>query len=144
MSFHSPSTSSRCNEDKVEESSFIVKPYCKNKLKDASLDYAVIEYVDSSMLSPGPVPAEESKDPFKYLYYIFLKFYKSRIVFITKFCKIYPILCSPQTYLPTRAIEQDRGQDYLDMSGLTLVNLETFNVSSVEDSPPPPTPPKRE
>ena len=45
---------------------------------------------------------------------------------------------------PTRAIEQDRGQDYLDMSGLTSVNLETFNVSSVEDSPPPLTPPKRE
>ena len=30
------------------------------------------------------------------------------------------------------------------MSGLTSVNLETFNVLSVEDSPPPPTPPKRE
>ena len=65
LSFYSPSTSSRRNEDVVEESSFMVKPYCKNKLKDASLDYAVIEYVDLSMLSPGPVPTEESKDPFK-------------------------------------------------------------------------------
>ena len=65
LSFCSPSTSSRCNEDRVEESSFIVKPYCKSKSKDASLDYAVIEYINSSMLSPGLVPTKESKDPFK-------------------------------------------------------------------------------
>ena len=65
LSFRSPSTSSRRNEDIVEESSFRVKPYYKNKLKDASLDYVVIEYVDSSTLSPGPVPTKESKDPFK-------------------------------------------------------------------------------
>ena len=65
LSFHSPSTSSRSNEDRVEESSFIIKPYCKNKPKDASLDYSVIEYIDSSTLSPGLVLAEESKDPFK-------------------------------------------------------------------------------
>ena len=65
LSFHSPSTSSRCNENRAEESSFIANPYCKSKPKDASLDYAVIEYVDSSTLSPGPVPTEESKDPFK-------------------------------------------------------------------------------
>ena len=65
LSFRSPSTSSRRNEDKVEESSFIVKPHCKNKPKDASLDYAGIEYIDSSTLSPGLVLAEKSKDPFK-------------------------------------------------------------------------------
>ena len=65
LSFHSPSTSSRHNENIVEESSFMVKPYCKSKPKDASLDYAVIEYVNSSKLSPGLVPTEESKDPFK-------------------------------------------------------------------------------
>ena len=65
LSFHSPSTSSSRNEDRVEESSFIIKPYCKSKPKDASLDYAVIEYVDSSTLSPDPVLTEESKDPFK-------------------------------------------------------------------------------
>ena len=65
LSFCSPSTSSRCNEDIVEESSFMVKPYCKSKPKDASLDYAVIEYVDSSTLSPGPILTKESKDPFK-------------------------------------------------------------------------------
>ena len=65
LSFYNPSTSSRRNEDIVEESSFMVKPYCKSKPKDACLDYAVIEYVDSSMLSPGPVPTKESKDPFK-------------------------------------------------------------------------------
>ena len=65
LSFRSPSTSSRCNENRVEESSFNANPYCKSKPKDASLDYAVIEYVDSSTLSPGPVPTKESKDPFK-------------------------------------------------------------------------------
>ena len=65
LAFLSPSTSSRWNEDIVEESSFMVKPYCKSKPKDASLDYAVIEYVDSSMLSPGLIPTKESKDPFK-------------------------------------------------------------------------------
>ena len=65
LSFRSPSTSSRRNEDKVEESPFMVKPYCKSKPKDASIDYAVIEYVDSSMLSPDPILTEESKDPFK-------------------------------------------------------------------------------
>ena len=65
LSFRSPSTSSRHNEDIVEESSFMVKPYCKNKLKDASLDYVVIEYIDSSTLSPGLVPTEENRDPFK-------------------------------------------------------------------------------
>ena len=65
LSYYSPSTSSRCNENKTLESSFIVKPYCKNKPKDVPLDYAVIEYVDMSMLSPGPVLTEESKDPFK-------------------------------------------------------------------------------
>ena len=65
LSFRSPSTSSRHNEDRVEESSFIVKPHCKSKSKDASLDYAVIEYIDLSTLSPGLVLAEESKDPFK-------------------------------------------------------------------------------
>ena len=65
LSFRSSSTSSRHNEDRVEESSFIVKPYCKNKPKNASLDYAVIEYIGSSTLSPGLVPTEESKDPFK-------------------------------------------------------------------------------
>ena len=43
----------------------MVKPYCKNKPKDASLDYAVIEYIDLSMLSPGLVPTEETKDAFK-------------------------------------------------------------------------------
>ena len=42
-----------------------MKPHCKNKPKDVPLDYAVIEYVDTSMLSPGPVLTEESKDPFK-------------------------------------------------------------------------------
>ena len=68
----------------------------------------------------------------------------SRKFFITKFCKIYPIFTFYRLTPPTRAVKQDRGQDYIDMSGLTLVNLETFNVSSVEDSPPPPTPPKRE
>ena len=65
LSFHSPSTSSKHNEDIVEESSFMVKPYCRNRPKDVSLDYAVIEYVDSSTLSPGLVLTEESKDPFK-------------------------------------------------------------------------------
>ena len=65
LSFCSPSTNCRRNEDKVEESSFIVNPYCKNKLKNASLDYAVFEYIDSSTLSPCLVPTEESKDPFK-------------------------------------------------------------------------------
>ena len=65
LSFCCPSTSSRHNEDKVEESSFIVTPYCKNKPKNASLDYAVIEYIDLSTLSPGLVLTEESKDPFK-------------------------------------------------------------------------------
>ena len=43
----------------------MVKPYCKNKPKDAFLDYAVIEYIDSGTLSPGLIPTEESKDPFK-------------------------------------------------------------------------------
>ena len=74
LSFYSPSTSSRCDENKTQESSFIVKSYCKNKPKDVPLDYAVIEYVYTSVLSPGPVLTEESKDPFKQLYYIFLNF----------------------------------------------------------------------
>ena len=65
LSFHSPSTNSKRNEDIVEESSFMVKPYCGNRPKDVSLDYVVIEYVDSSTLSPGLVPIKESKDPFK-------------------------------------------------------------------------------
>ena len=65
LSFRSPSTSSRCDENKTQESSFIVKPYCKNKPKDVPLDYAVIEYIDSDVLSPGLVPAKERKDPFK-------------------------------------------------------------------------------
>ena len=63
---------------------------------------------------------------------------------ITKFCKFILSFSFYRLAPPASAIKKDRGQDYLDMRGLTLVNLETFNVSSVEDFPPPPTPPKRE
>ena len=39
---------------------------------------------------------------------------------------------------------KDEGQDYMDMGDLIAKKVEDLSISAQRDSPPPPTPPKRE
>ena len=71
----SPTTSLVESASKPQEDPF-VRPYYKGNVKEPSLDYATIEYVDSEILSPRPVKQQIKQDPFKYVY--------SYVVFIYK------------------------------------------------------------
>ena len=52
---------------KPQENRF-VRPYYKGNVREPSLDYATIEYVDSEILSPRPIKQQIKQDPFKYVF----------------------------------------------------------------------------
>ena len=70
-----------------------IRPYYKGNVKEPSLDYATIEYVDSEILSPRPVKQQIKQHPFKYVYSCVVFVYKIDELFDESFL-FYKLLIS--------------------------------------------------